>query len=147
MSGKWLLPLLIFTAIAPFVLYFYNNGMIGQSLVGQQRQPVATIQFQQPNIERRMEPGAQFGITSMQVLDGYKFALQLDNGQWIEVHLSSATKTEATPVVIEMFKTGSQPSVILYRKVENYWIVDMHLNLQGGRNSLIRLLQQQGLAY
>lgn len=146
MNGKWLLPLLIITAIAPFAIYFYNNGL-GQSLTEYQQPPVATIQFQQPNFEQNMEPGAQFGITSMQILDGYKFTLQLDNGQWIEAHLSTATKEEATPTVIEMFKTGSQPSVILYRKVENYWIVDINLNFQEERRSLTYLLRRSLLLY
>lgn len=147
MTGKWLIPLLLLTAIAPFAIYFYNGGQLNGFGVGTPQQPVATIQFQQPNLQRRMEPGAQFGVVRMNVLDGYKFNVQLDNGQWIEAHLSGATKPEATPVVVEMLKTGAQPSVILYRKVENYWIVDMHLNVQGGRQSLVFLLQQQGLAY
>jgi len=148
MNLKWLIPLLIITAIAPIAIYFYNNGnMVTRPLVQQQRPPAATIQFQQQNVIRKMEPGAQFGIISMQIVDGYKFMLQLDNGTWIEAHLTSATKEEAVPFVIELYKTGSQPSVILYRKVENYWIVDMELNTQMGRQNLVRLLQQQGLAY
>jgi hypothetical protein len=146
MNAKWLIPFLIITAIAPIVFYFYNKDMIGTP-INQQRPPVATIQFQKQNIIRKMEPGSQFGVISIQVIDGYKFKLQLDNGDWIEGHLTNATKDEALPFVIELYKTGSQPSVILYRKVEDYWIVDMQLNTQNGRESLVHLLQQQGLTY
>lgn len=145
MSGKWLLPFLIIAAIAPFVVYFYDGGKLN-SIKKQQHfhQPVATIQFEQPNLQRIMEPGAQFGIVTMSVLDGYKFKLQLDNGQWIEAHLAYATKPEATPLVVDMFQQpDGQPSVILYRKIENYWIVD----LQIGFESLKFLLQQEGLVY
>lgn len=146
MNLKWLIPLLIITAIAPIAVYFYNKDMAGTS-INQQRPPVAIIQFQQQNQIRTMEPGAQFGIVSMQIIDGYKFMLQLDNNVSIEAHLTNATKNEALPFVIELYKTGSQPSVILYRKVENYWIVDMQLNTQTGRQSLVRVLQQQNLVY
>lgn len=146
MSGKWLLPFLVLTSIAPFAIYLYNGGNFSGFGAIQQR-PVTPIQLRQSNPQRRMEPGAQYAVVAMNILDGYKFSIQLDTGEWIEAHLSSATKPEAMSAVVEILGANSQPSVILCRKVENYWIVDMHINVQNGRQSLVFLLRQQGLVY
>lgn len=111
------------------------------------RQPIATIQFQRPNLRKPMVPGAQFGVNAVQVKDGYRFRLLLDNNQWIEAHLPHATRNEAVPVVVDLFKTSSHPTVVLYRQTEDCWIVDVNFNVQGSRRSLTQILQVQGLAY
>ena len=108
MNNRWI-PILILIAFAPVFLYVYSGG-IPVSLMPQKNHPVATIEFQQPNMQQKMEPGAQFGIRSIEVKDGYIFNLLLDNGEWIEAHLTRATTEEAIPFVVEMFKKGSYPS-------------------------------------
>lgn len=145
MNNRWI-PILILIALAPFFFYVYNGG-IPASLMPQQQHPIATIEFQQPNMQQKMEPGAQFGIRSIAIKDGYIFNLLLDNGEWIEAHLTRATTEDAVPFVVELFKKGSYPSVILYRQANGYWITDIHLNTENDRKSLLKLLESQNLVY
>ena len=94
---------------------------------------------------KAMEPSSEFRIRSCHVVDGYKFAILLENGEWIDAHLAVATKSEASQVVVDLLKKSHVPTIILRRKVDDYWIVNFHLTLDGKEVILRNLLKERGL--
>lgn len=139
---SWILSLfLAVIAVAPVGYFAYNLRSDGISPT------IATIQFEEQQRLWKLEPGAAFVIRSVKVVDGYRFGLYLENDKWIEAHLSVATKEEAIPVVIDLLNgtVPPPPTVTLLRKVENYWIVEIHLTHDGQRASLVNVLRGEEL--
>lgn len=128
-------------AVAPvaYFTYVYTNfeekGII---------QGVAIVDYMSREY-KAMEPGSEFRIRSCHIVDGYKFAILLENGEWIHAHLTVATKPEATQVVIDTLKKSHVPTVILRRKLDDYWIVNFHLTLDGKDIMLRNLLEEREL--
>lgn len=79
------------------------------------------------------------------VLDGGVFVVTLENRQTVEVRLKSIAKQDAYPQVVEMLKTVNSPSVVLLRKIGDYWIVDFNLTFQGKRTTIVEWLNTTGL--
>lgn len=151
LNNKLIIITLLLVAMAPFLLYVLkdNNSInpyqIDNSVLSSQT--IARIDFQKPAIETPMESGSQFDIMSIEIKDGYRYNILLNNGRMIEAQNTVATKEEAIPVVIEMFKASSEPKVILHRLVDNYWIVSIYLDLNNERNSLTYFLAKKDLTY
>ncbi len=140
---KWMLAIVLgIVAVAPLVyfVYAYTNFVEERGAV----RGVATIDYMSHDY-KAMEPGSEFRIRSCQIVDGYKFAILLENGEWINAHLAVATKPEATQVVVDLLKKSHVPTVTLRRKLEDYWIVDFHLTLDGKDINLRSLLNEQEL--
>ena len=89
-----------------------------------------------------MEPGAEFKVSQCHVIDGYKFKMLLENGEWIIAHIPNATKADATQSVVDILKNSEIPSVVLRRKLSGYWIVDFHLTIQGKHTTLRNQLRE-----
>ena len=145
----WILAVVLgMTAIAPFLYLAYHNFEIQTREIQPRLQDLAVVQFQSETKPTKVEEGAVFTVLSCQVLDGYQFMLHLDGGGFIEAHLPVATKKEAIPVVIEAFNkaTPPLPTVKLLRDVEGvYWIVDMHVCIEGKRERMVDYLREQEL--
>lgn len=139
---KLLYAILILSAIGlPVVGYFvFKNKDILPSI----GRDYTTIQFvaEKP---REMVVGAEFLVLSCRVYDGMTFNVSLENRQNCEIKLKSFIKEEATKEIIDILKTASNPSVILRRKIDNYWIVDFNLTIQGKRTTLIEWLGSKNL--
>jgi len=139
--------MIVLLALVPLgVLVYTQNMPAPRQLVP----PVATIDYSKP-IDAKMESGAEFQVKAVRVKDGFRYDLLLENDEWIEAHLARATKEEATPFVVELMKEATNPSVILHRKIDNFWIVDMILEHKDfaseARFSLGKLLGEKGLAF
>lgn len=94
---------------------------------------------------KEMVAGAEFKVLACKVLDGGVFVVTLENRQTVEVRLKSIAKQDAYPQVVEMLKTVNSPSVVLLRKIGDYWIVDFNLTFQGKRTTIVEWLNTTGL--
>lgn len=135
----FLYVVIVVAAIAPISMMVYNT-FASQKVVS----PYVTIEYVSEK-PKDMVVGSEFPITSCQIVDGYIFIFALDNNQAIEGRLRIATKEEATPAVIEVLKTAVSPSVVLLRKVGNYWIVDLNLTTNAKRTTLVEWLEDKKL--
>jgi len=130
MNNKWIIAILLaIIAVMPFGILAYLNQNHSME-PSQDSQSVAIIDYI-THEERAMEPGAEFKIAQCHVVDGYKFGVLLENGEWIIAHLPVATKDEATRFVVELLRESQAPTVILRRKLDEHWIVDFHLTVDG----------------
>ena len=141
----WLLAfVLVVMAIAPvaFLVYNYQKNTVLTE------RPIANIQFE-PEIASKMEVGARHEVRACKVLDGYRYELFLENGKWIEGHLTVAAKDEASVFVVELLNRAAppSPSVTLLRQVGNYWIVEFQLTVDNHRANMTDLLKAKGLLY
>ncbi len=151
----WSLALILgVIAIAPvFALAYYLSDFtqpVPVVPVAPQEVPsepiVADFEFESEK-EKLFQPGAEFSVRSCKVVDGYRFQLYLDGGSQITGHLTSATKDEATQVVVELLNniTTPRPTVILRRKSGDNWIVDFYISVDGKRASLVEMLRKKEL--
>ena len=146
----WMLAVVLAAvAIAPFLYLAYHMHQERQwSQQPRLQDSIATVDFQTETTSVEMEVGSVFVVLSCQVLDGYQFLLNLEGAGWIEAHLPVATDDEAIPVVIESLNntTPPLPTVKLLRDVGGvYWIVDLHLTMDGKRERLVDVLREQDL--
>lgn len=136
----WLFAVLLaIVALAPVGLYFYNYW----TRPGPETSYV-TVQYSVPKA-KSVAVGEELNVMACRIVDGHIFYLLLENNEWIEAHLTVATKDEATPPVTEALKTAGTPSVLLRRKFGNYWMVDFHLTVQGKRMTLLDWLREREL--
>ena len=63
----------------------------------------------------------------------------------IEAHLPVATKEEAVSFVVNWLKEANLPFVILKRKVDDYWIVDLAVTKDGKQINLVNDLEKEDL--
>jgi len=137
--------LLLGIAIAPAVYFYYNYQSNEPSCIHSQQPPgIVTVQYSSPKV-KDVIVGEEFSLLAVRIMDGHIFQVQLENGQWIEARLTTATKDEATPAVIEALKTASSPTVILRRRIGSYWVVDFNLTLAARRTTLLEWLREQKL--
>lgn len=132
-------------AIAPFLYLAYHKMSPG--IVLESRQSVALIEFQ-PQRPAALEVGGTVMVLACEVVDGYRFSLNLDGFSWIDAHLPVAAKEEATSYVVELLNSAEAPppSVTLLRKIgEDCWIVDIAITKDGQRRSLVDLLRTKEL--
>jgi hypothetical protein len=133
--------LLAVVAIAPACLisYYYTKSTPVE-------RPIASVDFE-PERPQKLEIGTKYEVKACKVLDGYRFEMYLEGGKWIEAHLRTATKDDATNVVVELLNktTPPAPTVTLIRQTKHYWIVDMELTVEGKRVDLTELLRSKGL--
>ena len=104
----------------------------------------ATIQYSSVK-ESPVEVGSEFSIKSCRVIDGFRFSILLENDRWINAQLNVATKVDATKKVVEILELSSVPIVILKRKIDDYWIVDIRLTLDSKVVMLGNLLRELNL--
>jgi hypothetical protein len=127
-------------ALAPLGLLVYNLNP------GRKNQEPAyvTVEFasSQP---KEMAPGVEFGVLSCKIIDGHVFKILLENQQWIEGRLRTATKDEATAAVVDVVRASNAPSVTLLRNFNGYWVVEFHLTVGGKRTTLHEWLQEKKL--
>lgn len=157
MNKSWIVAVLLaLVAIVPVFYIVYNNVAsvpkeitAPQIEIPEQRGPapkgIPTIEFLVPS--KMVEPGAELVVKTCKVLDGYVFALFLENGQWIMASLPTATKPEAMQFVTERLseQTASPPVVSLIRKVNNTWVVDLYLTAGDKRIRLRDVLKEKDL--
>lgn len=139
----WLLAIFLgVIAIAPvfLVAYYYRSVRV-------QEGKVPSIEFQPERFDKKLEEGAEIEVRACKVLDGYRFQMYLEGGNWIEAHLPVATKQEAAQFVIDLLSkaTPPAPTVKLKRKLNGCWIVDFHLTVDGKRSNLVDVLKAKGL--
>lgn len=103
-----------------------------------------TIQFIDDK-PREMVPGSQFSVLSCKVYDGMSLNVTLDTRQSIDIKLKSFTKEEAGSEIVNVLKTAGSPTVILRRKIDNYWIVDFNLTIDGKKTTLLEWLSSKNL--
>jgi len=104
--------------------------------------PVIRFVSEEP---KQMVPMAEFRVFACKVLDGGVFVVTLENQQTIEVRLKMIAKQEAYQEVAEVLKSAGSPTVVLLRKIGDYWVVDFNLTLQGKRTTMIEWLSSKGL--
>lgn len=129
-------------AIAPVGYIVYN-----QSEETSSESPVlTTVEFVKPH-QAQLEIGATYEVRACKVIDGYRFGMFLEGDKWIEAHLTTATKDEAAPAVIEWLNntTSPAPTVKLLRKLNSYWIVEFRLTVDGKQETLTSLLKAKNL--
>ncbi len=131
---------------------------IGYLLLMEQPRPVVEV-IAPPRIERNvveiqyvtsevkpLEVGSQFMVKSCKVVDGFRFLILLENDTWIETSLAVITKEEATEKVAEFLKAATTPpTVLLKRKIDNYWVVDFEFLRGTEQVNLVDLLLEKDL--
>jgi hypothetical protein len=95
---------------------------------------------------KQVKVGEEFNIKACKIVDGYIFEVLLDNDLWIEAHLTTATKDDAAPLVAELVRMSTFPSVVLKRKVGDFWIVDFNLTVAEKRINMMEWLKLKGFA-
>lgn len=137
----WVLALLAaLIAFSPlfYAAYNYNSATPETGVV-------STVQFAPPR-PTTLQVGTRYNVLAANVMDGYKFGLFLEGDMWIEAQLAVATHETATLKVVEWLKAPApQPTVVLRRKVGNYWIVDFEISKDGKRSNLVELLGAEEL--
>lgn len=130
--------LLAVVAIAPVLIFGYYRSMQPVD------KPIASVEFAKP---QALKAGSQINVKACKVIDGFRYDMYLDGGNWIEAHLAVATKDEANLFVVELLKTTTYPppTVTLLKHVGNYWIVDFCLTVDGKRVNMVNVLQEKGL--
>lgn len=104
------------------------------------------IDFHHQKIDDELKVGGQYSVVACKVIDGYRFLVQTESEQWIEIHLPVAAKEEAANPVIERLKlTQSNPSIKMLRMVKGYWIADLQIQIEGKQESLISFLKTNNL--
>lgn len=106
----------------------------------------ATIEYVNGAENSPIEAGGEFSIRSCCVIDGFRFAILLENNKWINARLNVVTKTDATKKVIEILGLSPSPVVVLKRKIDDYWIIDIRLTLDTKVVMLGDLLRELNLA-
>lgn len=140
----WILAIILsVVAIAPtayIVYYGYEDEVKNEQAV------LTTVEFVKPPTSE-LKVGDTFEVRACKVIDGYRFGLFLEGNKQIEAHLSTATKDEATEVVIEWLNntTTPVPTVKLLRKTGSFWIVDFRLTVNGKTERVIELLKAKNL--
>jgi hypothetical protein len=139
---KWIVAIVLAViAIAPmFYLAYYFGGLDK----GPSDSPTM-IEFQSRNT--KLETGAEIEVIACRVADGYRYQLFLAGDQWIEAHLAVAAKEGAVEFVVETLKetTVPPPTVLLKRKVGDFWIVDFNLTVNERRVTMTGLLGEKDL--
>lgn len=138
-------------SVAPALYFFYvSRKELAQPPQTQSAQSTpaeyVTIQYSSPKA-KDVAVGEEFGLLTCRVIDGCIFMVQLDNGQWIEGRLVTATKDEATAAVIEALKPPAAPRVLLKRKIGTgrEWVVDFSLTIDGKKTTLMEWLKEKKL--
>ena len=86
----WILAILLGSiAIAPFLYLAYHMHEVRTPRI---RPSLAIVEFEPQTKPTSLEEGATFTIRAVNVLDGYRFALNLEGVASIEAHLPVATK-------------------------------------------------------
>jgi hypothetical protein len=143
MSVKaWLLAVVLAViALAPVFIFAYYG-------VRKETPDPAIASFEFGTLRpQELQVGASFEVRACRVLDGYRFEMYLEDGNWIEAHLPVATKEEASPVVVDWLKktTPPAPTVTLRRQIASHWIVDLQLTVDGKRINIVDSLREKGL--
>jgi len=139
---RWILGLVFgIIVVTPFAYFVYLHSSAGFENPSYE----ATIQYSSI-AETPMEVGSEFLIKSCHVIDGFRFSILLENNQWINTRLNVVTKVDATKKVIEILELSSTPIVILKRKIDDYWVVDIRLTLDSKVVMLGDLLRELNLA-
>lgn len=136
----WLVAVMGLITLVPIGYFLYNYHEASKVASS----PYATFEYvsQKP---KEMVPGSEFMVASCQIVDGHIFLMRLDNKEVIEARLTTVTKEEATPVVVEALKSAISPSVVLRRKIGSYWVVDFNLTTETKRVNLVEWLEGKKL--
>lgn len=142
-------------ASGPILLALYNNtktfeGKIleAPAAIDPIDQSVANFDFESEK-QKLLEPDSEFYIKSCNVIDGYRFKMRLEDNHEITANLTTATKDDATSVVIDLLgkNKDTRPSVLLRRKAGDNWIVDVFILIDGKRTNLVEALRTKGLTF
>lgn len=131
MKSWMLIILLAAVAIAPAVFFWYSSQRIAASI----------------NFDATLQAGDTFNVKACKVVDGSRYEMYLEDGQWIKACLSVFAKDEAAPVVSRWLTSSFQPcpTVTLLKKVDDCWIVDFQITMNSERISMNDLLQKKEL--
>ena len=131
MKSLMLIGLLAAVAIAPAVFFWYTSQRIAVSI----------------DFDATLQAGDTFNVKACKVVDGSRYEMYLEDGQWIKASLSVFAKDEAAPVVSRWLANSfpPRPTVTLLKKVDDYWIVDFQVTLNGEKFSMNNLLQKKDL--
>lgn len=143
---NWILAAVIACAVlAPVAYWLYSRADVK---VQSESEDIAVIEFEPRNPVVVLEPGMELRVKCAKVLDGYIYDLCLENNEWIRTQLTTATKDEATDFVIQVLrgKAPVSPSIVLRRKVGDYWIVDLFLTIEGRKIDIRNLLREKSLS-
>jgi len=143
----WILAIVLAAvAIAP-ILYLAYHNMDPSGIVVERKPTVALIEFQ-PQRPETLEVGGTYMVLACEVVDGYRFSLNLDGFNWIDAQLPVAAKEEATSYVVDLLNSAEAPppSVTLLRQLDDdQWIVNIAITKEGQRRSLVDLLRAKEL--
>ena len=101
-----------------------------------------SVEFQQTVLQEGME----VPIGAINVLNGHKFEVAIDQNRWIIIRLPSMTKTGSVEKVKEILQTnqGANPSVKLLREFDDYWVADIYINTPN-KTSLLDVVRRKNL--
>lgn len=133
-------------AISPAIVHFYYNEPHFEQKIQNvvSEEPIASIEFQSKT-PKELESGVEFEVESCRILDGFRFEMDLESNKSIIAHLTTATSNEASVVVVDLMNKAKNPVVKLLRKVNDYWIVELSLFIDGKKVNIIDVLKMQGL--
>jgi len=90
-------------------------------------------------------------ILKVDVIKGHEFDLTLEDGKIIRALLSVESVKDSKNKVIEIFANSTDPKVILIKKENNFWIVEIYLTFKNENKeievSLNEWLKQKNLIY
>lgn len=150
---KWFIAFaLAIVAVGPLAYFSYKYLEVQHQqtvppaeIVGMQSPYEAIIDYI-PNVQDKpMEPDSEFLAKCCQVVDGFRFSILLENDQWIEARLNVVTTTNATEKVIEILKMSPPPTVVLKRKIDGYWVVDIRLTVNREQVMISTMLRERKL--
>ena len=89
----------------------------------------------------------RYKISKIQVLQGHEFDIVLDNQQRIKGQLKIKTPSKATKKVIQLINSSSKPEVVLIKKRDHTWDVEVYLVKDKKRFALTDWLRSNQLVW
>lgn len=152
---KWILAVVCgVAAVVPVAYLAYKYTEVRAHIVQEDNTPVldqkpsfeAVIDYISYDPTKPMQVGSEFLVKSCHVVDGFRYAMLLENDEWIETRLTVVTKGDATAKVIEILRASTTPpTVVLKRKIDDYWVVDVRLTVDQKDVMLSTLLKERNL--
>lgn len=94
-----------------------------------------------------VEKKETYKVIECQVIESHLFKLTLSDGRIILGQLRVRCPKESERKIVEFLHQVSHPEVILLKKEEGYWLIELNVKLEGKRILLSQWLLDQRLAF
>lgn len=92
--------------------------------------------------------GNVFNIKQVRINSGHEFELVLEDGRKVWAFLEVKTSHKAKDELVKLFNSGINPRCILKSKKDSFWIVDIQITNDKGKDiSIVDFLRDKGLIF